>query len=201
MKTLGIKIKKSVGVGLILLGLSLSFYGLISWWSAESSLRPVYAPIPTDMGESSRLSFYIPTSYYYSFNITFKPVGPPERQDSVNAKNKTETIPCDITIILKRKGEKVLERRIRFLQRSHTNVYGELGYRMFSEELPSGGTYDLIFENHSDLSSFHSTQPKLEVIINSSQAVTRLIVREVGTIVCLVMGAIGLLFLLLSIVP
>jgi hypothetical protein len=198
---LGIKVKRSVGAGSILLGLSLSLYALISWWAAESALSPVYTPIPTEMGESSQLSFYIPTSSMYAFNITFKPVGPLEGQDSVYVKNKIETIPCDITIILKRKGEKVLERRVRFLQRSYTNVYGELGYTMFGEDLPSGGTYDLIYENHSDLSAFHSTEPKLEGNINSSQHVTRLVVREVGTIFCLVIGAIGLLFLLLSFFP
>ncbi len=181
-------IKKYTKVGLFIFVPSLLLWLWADNITSESTIKPLTIPLPTKNGEVTEKTLRLEASGGYSFKALF---------DANGSLKIKELITCDYTMILLRNGDVVKEDHIKCIKANfisfQENGKERLGSNLSFCRLKSG-EYTLRLSNQSDLTYLDSTNPTLEIIGGHVSHETALF-RDIGKILFLLTGIVGLFFL------
>lgn len=181
-------------IGLVILGLTLTAWLLLSQWASRKSLDPISVPLQTSAGAHFGKTVDISSTEHYYMDVLCLAVGPLDSKGEIDIEKQYESIPCNMYIKLAKEGETIFERRVGFLDRA-VLWQGKVRYYLLDMGIDKSGLYELSVDNLTDLSFLNPTEPHLEVRISSSALETAEVVRFLLPSYGFAAGIVGLILI------
>ena len=193
--------KKTVRLGALLLIAGIAIWLVQIFFDYRANKPPLIIPLPTAKNAVLNRSLNINVTGTYFIYASFKPVGSLSKVDPIEFLNTNQnpSLPCKIHITIYRESTPFIEEDIMSLKGAFVSKE-RLGYRLTAVQLAEPGAYTITINNQEDLSYLDSTEPLLEVQINSAITIEKALTNSIITLIGIIIGLSGLLILITALV-